>query len=332
MRDFNKFLELLAPYAMFKLFQRPVIIVAGKRYLVPAVQDALDAKAAFDAIIQTTQTGTEQRIISFYFEVVAKHPNGATVEDLTNEFNKDRKKPLTARRIRDYLDRLVTIEWCDEREECHENSKGYIDKRFKLYVPLKKPENTAVLQITSDLRSILEKSFKSWIKTIVEMKSFLPPIIIPKIDGTAFEISIEEMESIVLGLELPKIAGGVEENISATVSKAETSVTSENKLESDAVNQTTTIPETLNLPDGKTYSQVQYKLEITPIKPILHSEKCWDCGALLSQWQIEKFQNNVSEGLAYNCDSCIKEYTIPAYKAQGAEIKWVAPEPSEEAS
>ena len=332
MRDFNKYLELMAPYAMFKLFQRPVIIVAGRRYLVPTVQDALDAKAAFDAIIQTTQTGTEQRIISFYYEVVAKHPNGAEAEFLTDEFNKGRKKPYASRTIRDWLNRLVDIEWVDEREDCHENSKGYIDKRFKLYVPLRKAESTAVLETTVDLKAVLEKSFKSWLKTIAEIKSFTPPIIIPKIDGTAIEISLEEMESIVLGLELPKFSGGSEENISATVSKSEINVTCENKLESTAISQTAAVPETLQLADGKTYSQIQYKLKIKPIKPIEHSEKCWDCEALLSEWQIEKFINNVSEGFAYNCDSCLKEHTIPAYKAQGAIIDLELPTPTEEVS
>ena len=99
------------------------------------------------------------------------------------------------------------------------------------------------------------------------MKSFTPLIIIPKIDGTAIEISLEEMESIVLGLELPKFSGGSEENISATVSKAEISVICENNLESIAVCQTAVVPETLNLPDGKTYSQILYKLEIKHIKP-----------------------------------------------------------------
>jgi hypothetical protein len=256
MRDFNKFLELMAPYAMFKLFQRPVIIVAGRRWLVPTVQDALDAKSAFDAIIQTTQTGTEQRIISFYYEVVAKHPNGADAEFLTDEFNKGRKKAYASRTIRGWLDRLVDIEWVDEREDTHVNDKGFIDRRFKTYVPLKKAESAAVLETAIDLKSVLQKSFKSWLKTIAEMKSFTPPIIIPKINGTVFEISIEEMESIVLGLELPKIWGVPEENVSATVSKAEISVICENKLESIAISQTAIVPETLSLGDGKTYIKI----------------------------------------------------------------------------
>jgi hypothetical protein len=88
----------------------------------------------------------------------------------------------------------------------------------------------------------------------------------------------------------------------------------------------------LQFADGKTYCQIQYKLEIKPIRPIEHSEKCWDCEAFLSEWQIEKFINNVSDGVVYNCDSCLKEHTIPAYKEQGAIINFEVPPPKEEAS
>lgn len=199
-------------------------------------------------------------------------------------------------------------------------------------MPLRKAENSAVLETTADLKSVLEKSFKLWLKTIAEIKSFLPPIIIPKIDGTAIEISLEEMESIVLGLELPKFSGGSEANISATVSKAEINVTCENKLENTAFSQTTAVPETMQLADGNTYKQTLYKLKIKPINPIEHSEKCWNCEALLAKWQIEKFINGASEGFVYNCDSCLKEHTIPAYKAQSAIIDLEAPPPTQEVS
>lgn len=135
-------------------------------------------------------------------------------------------------------------------------------------MPLRKAESNAILETTVDLRTVLEKGFKSWLKTIAEIQSFTPPIIIPKIDGTAIEISLEEMEFIVLGLELPKFSGGLEENTSATVSKAEINVTCENKLPSTAISQTAFVPEILKLADGKTYKKIQYKLKIKRIKPI----------------------------------------------------------------
>jgi len=78
MRDFNKFLELIPSYAIFKLFQRPIIMINGSRYLIPTVQDALDAKAAFDSIIETTKTSTDSRIIEFYHNVDKKHERPLT--------------------------------------------------------------------------------------------------------------------------------------------------------------------------------------------------------------------------------------------------------------
>lgn len=226
MRDFNKYIELIAPFAMFKLFQRPIIIVAGKRYLVPSVEDALNAKAAFDAVLQTTQTGTEQRIISFYYEVASTHEDGATTEELATEYNRDRKKPLTVRRIREYLERLVEIEWVDEREDQHTKDSGYVDRRFKTYVPLKKCVNAAILETAVDLKAILENSFETWLKTIAEIPSFHSQIIIPKIDGSAYQITVQEMTQVVLGKM---------ENISAIVSEVIPSSLGENKAESVAV-------------------------------------------------------------------------------------------------
>ena len=198
MRDFNKYLELLGPYAMLKLFQRPVIIIAKKRYLVPAVQDALNAKAAFDAILQTTQTGTEQRVISFYWEIVANN-SSATMEQLADLYNKDRKHKVSTNTIRNYLNRLIEIGWVDERDSEHENSRGYIDKRFKTYLPLEKSQNASNLNLDTDFKALLQNSFENWLETIKEKDVLHPQIIIPKIDGTAIQITIEEMKNIVLG-------------------------------------------------------------------------------------------------------------------------------------
>lgn len=52
----------------------------------------------------------------------------------------------------------------------------------------------------------------------------------------------------------------------------------------------------------------------------------------MSEWQIEKFINNASEGVAYNCNSCLKEHTIPVYKEQGAIIDLEVPTTIEEVS
>ncbi len=50
-------------FALFKLFQRLIATRVGQRYLILTIQDAIDAKEAFDSIIETTKAGTHARII-----------------------------------------------------------------------------------------------------------------------------------------------------------------------------------------------------------------------------------------------------------------------------
>jgi hypothetical protein len=248
MRDFNHYLELIAPYPMFKLFQRPVIVISGKRYLLPTIEDVLNAKTDFDAILQTTQTGTEQRIISFYFDVVAKHPEGTTVEQLTDEYNKGKKKQYSSRTIRVWLDRLVEIEWVDEREREHfktnKYGEDYVDKRFLTYVPMKQPEQsetTVKLTTAIDLRFDLEKSFKKWLQTVAEKISITHPPIICRIDGSANQITLEELTNIVLGIENDKTVCGVISESSATVQNPNSDSIREIEPETIAVTENTLI-------------------------------------------------------------------------------------------
>ncbi len=199
MRDFNKFLELLPTYAITKLFQRPIIILGNQRFLVPTVDDFYSAKAVFDSVAETTKTGTEQRIISFYWDCVAKHPGtGVTVETLTDEYNANRKKPVSSRRIREWLDRLEEIEFLDARVGEQLTAKGDIDRQKITYHPLKLKGTNAVLDFAIDLKPILEKAFDSWLKNVAaEVVSH--PIMILNIDGTAKQLNLEEFCAVVKG-------------------------------------------------------------------------------------------------------------------------------------
>ncbi len=239
MRDFNHYLELIAPFAMVMMFQRPIVIIAGKRYLIPSIKDVLEAKAALELIQQTTQTGTEQRIINFYFDVVAKHLTGSTAEVLTDEYNRTAKKSLTVRRVREYLNRLVEIEWVDEREGVYRNDKGYIDSRYKTYVPIKKCDEAAILQTAEDLKPVLENSFKEWLKTIAEIISPCHPIVVSRIDGTAYQITLNEVEHIVLGREGSAISAVVSTPITEPVNEKEVEIAAEKKTASSPQNSMT---------------------------------------------------------------------------------------------
>ena len=200
MRDFNKFLELMPSYAMVKLFQRPIIVINKQRYLVPTIQDFLDAKAVFDSVSETTKTGTEQRIISFYWDFVADKANGSTLEVLTEQYNKDRRQKLSSKRIREWLNRLVEIEFVDAREGEQETAKGYVDRQKITYHPLKQRNNgnNLILQIGIDLKANLEIAFDKWLKTCPFNIGSTPPLIL-NIDGSASQISMEEFVEVVKG-------------------------------------------------------------------------------------------------------------------------------------
>ena len=235
MRDFNKFLELMPSYTLFKLFQRPIMTIEGARYLIPAIQDALDAKAAFDSIIETTKTGSDARIIEFYHKVVADKVNGSDAETLTDLYNKDRKHPKSVHRVRIWLQHLVEIGWVDVREGVHENDKGWIDRRFNNYLPLKKNASNAFISETDVLlKGIFEKSFNTWLENVYTETDFPPKIIILNIDGTATEITLEEMKAIILK------AGGKSKNV-YTFSKDKSTTEPENKPESTSFLEKTVI-------------------------------------------------------------------------------------------
>lgn len=225
MRDFNKFLELTPTFALFKLFQRPIVMIEGKRYLIPTIEDAINAKTLYDAILSTTKTNTDQRIIDFYNTVV-KGTGGISAEDLTDRYNKGRKHPITVARIRQWLQRLAELEWVDIREATERNEKGYIDRRYNAYYPLKNASNTYILQTDVDLKAILEKGFENWLKnTPIQTDT---PIIILHIDGTAKAITKEEMINLI------KFFGGDTQNINI-VSKGNLGSISKNKPESTSI-------------------------------------------------------------------------------------------------
>jgi hypothetical protein len=209
MRDFNKYLELLPSYAILHLFQRPIITIRDKHYVIPTIQDAVDAKATFDSIIETTKTGTDYRIIEFYYKVVANKINGSNAEILSDQYNEGRIHQISVKRVREWLTRLQEIGYVDIREGTHENYKGFIDKRFNNYLPLKKKNapNAAELEIGLDLKVILENSFNKWLKNVTMETDPLTRIIILNLDGTAKPISLEEMMYIIIKKRESNISG-----------------------------------------------------------------------------------------------------------------------------
>lgn len=232
MRDFNKYMELLPSYAIFKLFQRPIVMIHGKRYLLPTIQDAIEAKTAFDSIIETTKTSTDFRVLDFYHSTVVKHPNGVDAEWLTDEYNKGKKRPVSVKRVREWLTRLEEIGYVDIREAEHRNDKGYIDKRFNSYVPLRiNTRNTAILQTAVDLTDILKKGFETWLKNTPFQTD--PPPIMLNLDGTARILSLNDVYNIILTTNSKADLNGAFSNLnspSIELNKLENTANSKNDI------------------------------------------------------------------------------------------------------
>jgi len=201
MRDFNKFLELLPSHAAFKLYQRPIITVENQKYIVATVQDVLDAKTLFDSVSETTKTGTEQRIINFYNQFVKRKVNGATVNTLTDEYNKANREHKTTRTIQRWLNRLAEIEYVDPREG------ETVGSRAITYYPLKGTTNETGqsdirqaldnTEMAKELRRFCEKDFELWLNQLQTTQPAIRCEVL-SIDGTSREITIEEFKQKVL--------------------------------------------------------------------------------------------------------------------------------------
>jgi hypothetical protein len=252
MRDFNKFLELLPSYAMFKLFQRPIVTINKKRYIIPTIQDVLDAKSSYDAILETTKTGSDYRVLEFYWQVIADKLNGIEAEAATDIYNSNHKnsRQTTVKTVRSWLFRLEALGWVDVR--AGKNEDGFTDRRINNYLPMKKRADNVLstpdCNSAALLASVCEKAFDKWLNNV---SSILRGGIILRIDGTAKKLSIEELKTIVLkNSQYPPTKDGhiINKDLSS-ISKKEGEITADSKTgvigtiltESSTVDTTKTI-------------------------------------------------------------------------------------------
>jgi len=199
MRDFNHYLELLPSYTILKLYQRPLIAVEDKNYLVATIQDVIDAKTLFDSIAETTKTGTEQRIINFYNQHVKPKVNGTTINILTDEYNKTHKDRKSSKTISNWMNRLVEIEFVDARKGL--TSDGHTITYFPLKgVDVDKNQSDLAeagifQQNRTEIEAFLQKDFEEWLKRAEEETPLTPQII--EFNGATRTLSREEFIKIV---------------------------------------------------------------------------------------------------------------------------------------
>jgi|GEM_PF-5615373 len=261
MRDFNHFLELVPAVTLFRLFQRPILTLEDENYLICTVQDVLDARDLFDSVSLTTKTGTEQRIINFYYRYVRKQTNGITLNDLTDNYNHSNKK-VNSRTIRRWVERLVEIEWVDAKEG------KQTDSRAITYYPLqgiyddtnqKKLNDSSDMvgsssdrmELSLDLERFCQMDFDLWQKNIL-MTSPPQRCIQINLDGSCVELSEEQLQNIVRCVSHPCHQTEIRTDLAPkSESEAGSVDISEMSLDSDVMSLDSKPPEPLHstLPD-----------------------------------------------------------------------------------
>jgi len=70
MRDFQHFCQFLKAITILHFYQRPILKMSDKRFVVSTVEDVKRALEVFSELFLTTRTGTEERILKLYHDVV----------------------------------------------------------------------------------------------------------------------------------------------------------------------------------------------------------------------------------------------------------------------
>lgn len=164
MRGYSNFHNLLKSITALSLFQRPVLKVRDKLYVISSVDDVLFTLALYSKIYETTRTGVQEEILRFYHNTIKKGSEWQ-VEDLTKEYNLTHTKKVSSNTIRHYMRLLSDRGYIDIQD-------NILDKRKKKYIPLIKEEEKLeiVLKLETPmiLRQELEKQLDIWIEKIAK--------------------------------------------------------------------------------------------------------------------------------------------------------------------
>jgi len=188
MRDFQHFTQLLKAITALHLFQRPLITMNGKTFVVSTMYDVAVAINVYSAIFETTRTGTEQAILDFYHNIV-KQKTAWYLKSLTEEYNATATRKVSSDTIRIKLERLAQIGYVDIE-------KDDVDKRLNIYKPLiQEGEMHEIRRKTlnqQDFKAKLKEGFKKWKENIrgkgqVEIKKFFRGSDMPKYDFNMLE-------------------------------------------------------------------------------------------------------------------------------------------------
>jgi len=217
MRDFQHFTQFLKTVTALHLFQRVTMEINGKQFVLSTVGDVKNAVDVYNEIFETTRTGMDQQILTFY-DTTVKEKTDVLLKTLTIEYNENHsEKKVSGKTIARWLERLSDIGYVDIQ-------KAHDDKRFNVYTGLVQKVQTirdiSAMSVIPDPE--LEKGFKTWLKNIYRHGQFTR--------GKNVSIPMEQLEKYVLFGEK---TFSLKDRVAVSISKKEDlSVKSEEKPES----------------------------------------------------------------------------------------------------
>lgn len=228
MRDFQHFTQLLKTITALHFYQRPLTKIDDKKFLIAAIQDVKEALQIYNEIFETTRTGTEKRILSFYHDIVKKG-DLRYLKQLTVAYNEKHEKKASSETIRQKLQRLSEIGYVNIQKDDE-------DKRLNVYIPLMKDEEISkisqVLETWTISRFKLEEGFKNWVKTILQTTPFYYYKNLSEGTWGEAEINIKEATQLILkDVSDEKLFPITNEGTCRIVSKQVSDVKTEKKLE-----------------------------------------------------------------------------------------------------
>ena len=301
MRDFAHFTQFLKSFTILHLFQRHVLVMENKKYVIATNYDVFCCYKIFKELIELTRTGTEKRILDFYHNFV-KNKEFCYVAELTSDYNAENKVSISDYTIRKWVDRLNQIGYVEKREDD-------ADKRKIVIIPLvkettEKRDNACIFENHEDMVSILEKGFNSWLDRYKKTN-------IGKLNENVYnpkEIHNAELTEHILLNE--KTLFSFVENVFQYLSEDVLTPDSENNPKNTCIDQNHIFSHKLNCHIcGKTLQSNYFKVDNNPVCFNCYfntkSQTCPICGGDMPLSQL----SNVNGKPA--CKSCAKKLEVP---------------------
>jgi hypothetical protein len=202
MRNFQHFAQLLKTYPLLNLYQRPIMELNGKKYVLATVKDVIDARKLFDELRETTETGTDKSTLDFYHSYVEPLTEPKDLEYFVDTYNKNhpnRRSGYSKNKIRNMLKRLCTLNYVEKRPDP-------TDKRKDCFIPLnvKTVENffnelsgnCLNYENNEEYARTLELDFKNWLEQIVNSDAKIRLYRL-QLNGEPIELTIEETINVL---------------------------------------------------------------------------------------------------------------------------------------